>query len=255
MNKHIILNMTEKRSDFKGLYEIIKIGENIYSAIIKNKPKAVKKFVQSISDEIVIVSKNCEDKKLLNNKLLSSGDITFDNILPLLGKVIKQTIEKYNYNLPLKEIYISSSPQIAYSLIKEIYEMSRLFTVINSSAKNNVLFDELYFKYGVIVRQREKFILDSIEDTALIRYDYTPVSKFYRSPVIDVLNSYGEGENIISLNNVSVIDKQLEHIKNLWGGVTGLGMYSLLGITPQQDAQVNIIKKADKIFRLDITGF
>lgn len=255
MNKHIVLNIAEKKGSFTGAYEITKTDQNITFATVKNKPRAIKKFIQLLGDEVVIITKNSEDKKALKNNLLLCDNVPFDYIIPLISKSMIQAIKHHNFKLPLKEIYISASPEIAYLVIKEIYDVSRLFTVINSTRNDKTLFDELYFKYGIIVRQREKVAFDCVEDTALIRYDYLSAPKFYNSPIIDISDPYKDNENIISLKDISVYDKQIENVKNVWGGVTGINMYSLLGIMPDKDAQVNINKKSDEIFRLDIAGF
>ena len=245
MNKHIILNIAKKRNEFTGLYKIIEEEPDIYSAIIKNRNRAIKALLKVLPEERIIISKDSENRKLLYDKLLLYNEVSLDNMLVVINKAVRQLVSNHGLGFPLREIYIFAPPEISCALISRIHETSRLFTVVSPIEVPFNYFDELYFKYGVIVRHKERLLSLPLTETILIEYDND----------ITLSSLFKGKRDTVSLQEISVLDKQMKEIVKLFRGNVGLSMYTLLGITPNGDITADINRKPDRIFLLDRKRF
>lgn len=239
MYKYMFVELAEKSNDFPGLFKIDENECNIYSVMLKKKQRAIKAFLKTYSDDTVIVSGKYKDNKLLSSKLTSFNEISFECFLAILNKVIRAIAEKYGYRLPLKEICVVAESQIANSIISCVCDTAQLFTVVNCETDPAGCFDELYFKYGVVVRKKEKFLLG--REMIVISTDGTPV--------IEMEN------DTVSLSDVCVSDEMSDKIKNLFGINAGISLYTLMKILPGENAKIEIDRRPDEFFLLDRKKF
>ena len=253
MEKIIILKVSEKRKAFKHSV-VNEINENMPIIEIKARKNAVKKLLKQIGQENIVINHLQVEHNLFSERIKILKNTSLETALPIIENVCRQIALKYSMGVPFEEVYINASPADAFSLIIPLLGISRLFTVISNEALGKMA-DELYFKHGCIIRQIPKLKEATGGDRIFIRADERAVLNFPSIPIIDLTNSPLSTEKVININEIFVSDSNVAPFCEKWGGKSGLMLYNLLGYLPERNAEIDISKKADKIFLLDRDKF
>lgn len=254
MGSQVLLKLSEKRDAFSPPF-VIKEDEDISVAYVRNRRRALRKFVKKSKAADIIIENKKENEKLFQNRVKEYTSFSPDIFLPLLEKIFREYIKKYKMELPLDEIYVIAPPFDACKIICALHPYSRIFTVISREEYQGRMYDEIYFKHGTLIRQMEVFNNDIKEECAVIKTAGERVPLWLRCPVLDMGRDDSESANTLIMKNVHITDDFSHKAEKEWGGKAGASFFSLFGKTPSQNAKVSIGEKADRIFLLDTNDF
>ncbi len=254
MKKTAILSLSETRKIFRPLYEISEY-ENLTLLNVQNCSRAINKISRFLKNTEVIISDKDKYAPLLKNKLKIKKGVYYKTALPVIEKVCRQVACKHDIKFPFGEIYIMASPSVACDIIMYISGISRVFTVISEDFPLTNVYDEIYFKYGTIIRQLPAFNNNITADSIIIRCDDEDVPLWAKIPVIDFSDKTSCDNLSVKMSNICVSDERIITATELWGGKSGLGFYELFGEVPKENTDININLPADEIFLLDIDNF
>lgn len=250
--KNIVLGLSTEKGLFSHSFKISDYkGINIIT--VKERIRAVKKIATRLPDRNIIISHKDLQNKIYKNKVREYKEISIDAVTRVIEKVVRQCADKFGIKTPLCEIYIVASADIACPIIDALRDLSRLYTIVSAEESMFFMYDELYFKYGSVIRHISDF--DDAENKDCIIINCTSEkATVYKTPVIDI---YGEADasNTVSLKNIYVYGEEIEDIQKCWGGKSGLSLYALAEKTPGENAVVDIMRKCDQIFLLDTEEF
>ena len=100
-----------------------------------------------------------------------------------------------------------------------------------------------------------KFKNTSGNDKIIIRADKKEITEPFSMPVIDTTDTPINADNVIDIYRIWVTDERIKPIAEKWGGTSGLMLYNLFGLLPEESAEADINNRADKIFLLDTEKF
>lgn len=252
--KNILLKLSGKKSVFSQTFEICDY-EDISIITVKPKDSAIRKIARKEKGRKIIIPDSDSYHKIYKNKLREFDKISDRVAFSLLDRILRQAAKEFMLKIPFGEIYIVAMPHVACSIIDELNGISRLFTVVSQQESSGEMYDELYFKYGSIIRHMPIFNNDIKEDTLIIRCNKDDVPVHSDIPVIDMCGDLAHGNRVISLNSICIYDKEIEEIQKLTGGKSGASLYTLFDKIPRRDALIDINTKCDKIFLLDTDVF
>lgn len=213
--------------------------------------RALRKLKKLLNDETVIVNRFNTEEKILENKLREYDELSYKTVLPVMGKLLRQVSEKYASAIPFRNVYIVAEPSVAYEIILEIPELSRMFSVVTELSPEKQA-DDIYFEYGCIIRHIKRIPRILREDDVLILTGKNPVCEAGPAIVVDMGTNNRCGNKKINMNEIYVYDERISCIQELWGGKCGLMLFQLMGILPDNSTNIDINKSADRIFLLDI---
>lgn len=250
MNEPVILEIFDSKHIFDR--KVIKNDYKLFSTVsIPGKRRLIKIFARTIINTPVIVKKQSDNHPLIKNKVCAYNRISIEAVAAVIEKVCKKVADKCSVKIPFNEIIIIGSEEIAYTLIYPLVNICRMFTVVSDSY-NLKKTDEMYFKYGCIIRNKSKPENPEGGDNLLICADERVNCENFNMQIINLTNTGYTRNNIINIRDVMVVDDRILSIAQKWNGSPGLEMYDLLGIIPSCDSDVDTNTKADKIFLLDI---
>ena len=250
MEKVKILTLSDKRN-FRGhvlkseSYESIEV---IYGT--KHK-KTLRKLKKLLNDETVIVSSFNTEEKILQNRMKVYDKLFYKTALPVMDKVFREVSRKYATAKPFRNVYIVAPPSVAYEIILEIPKLSRMFTVVTELSPEKKA-DDIYFEFGCIIRHISRIPRIFREDDVLVLPENNFCCNAEPATVIDMGENNRCGNKKININEIYVSDERLTAVQKLWGGECSLMIYQLMGMLPDNGTQININKRADRIFLLDI---
>lgn len=239
------LLIAKKREKKKELFE-----ESAFRIeYIKGTKFSIKRLAKKNKDSTILFSADLQENECPYIKAYE-GDIFFE-ALPVLERILILTAKKYNITLPAKEIYIFASPENAALIIEQIKDFSRLFTVVSKNEENNKLYDELYFKHGVVVRQTKTINLNSDENSLIIKYkENIPITSSF--PII-TFDSECFSKKCVKIGEAYVSDERLSLLERCLKQNGSFYMYKMLGIKPDDKSRLSLDKKGNKMFFLDIS--
>lgn len=254
MRKVTVLSSDSNRGIFAPNYELHE-SENITKAVVKNTTRAVRKIKRIMQGETVIITYGNEISKSLVGSAVKYENYSYRRIIPVLKKICRQAALKYKKEIPFEDFYIMASPSIACEIIDFVYNLSRIFTVISDEETAPGIYDELYFKYGTLIRQIPTFNNNIAVDAIVIRCDAGAYPTWAEIPVIDMSPAPISSNLCVNAGEIYVYDERVSELCRAWGGCSGLNLYELLDEYPSSDSGVNINKTADEIFLLDTREF
>jgi len=242
----VILNCDENGKTFLKKPVFVE-NDGFLSVNIPPKRKQIKKLLEKNSDKTFLLGSGLEKEEVYSKCFNGFNHISYDCIKSILVKLCKEVAVKYSLAFPLDEIYIFAPPDISYELVCLLMDISRLFTVVSHDYDTKKA-DELYFKYGCILRQKEipdeRDHGDKITIYADESVNYIPG----RAPFVNLTRKKFDSLNTININEIKVCDEKILPISATWGGTTGLSFYTFLGLIPDESATVDLSKKANEIF-------
>lgn len=254
MQEPVLIKLLKNGELFSPPFEINE-EEEIAQVFLRNKKRALSKMYRALSVKSFLIEQGGEKEKIFQNRIMEYRGDNNEVFLPLLEKVIKKEAKEKGINLPLGELYIIAPPPEACRVIFVLKELSRLFTVISPVDASGKIYDELYFKYGCIIRQMPIFNNDVRSDSAVLRLSGEKIPAWIKSVSFDLCSDEKRDKRSIKLEKIRVRDSFTEKIESLWGGKAGTDMFSLFGRIPDKDAKMSFNEKADKIFLLDTSAF
>ncbi len=253
MQKTIILEVSEKAGPFTQGFTFTEYEDRSVVSI-KNRRSTLRKFVKLLVKEDVIIKHQQVEHRLLSGRLKTYNQTSYKTVLPIINKICRQVAARYAMQIPFEEIVIVGRPSVSFSFIIPLMGISRLFTLITDEMPGKRA-DELYFEHGCIIRHMPELKNVAGNDKILIRADEQIIPESLPIPIIDVTNAPLYRKDVIDVYKISVSDNKIKPIAEEWGGISGLMLYSLLGILPSEGAKADINKNSDEIFLLDIEKF
>ncbi len=251
MNAPIVLDIFDSKNIFDR--KIIKNEYEFFSTVsIPGKRKYIKNFAKSVISAPVIIKKHSENHPLLKNKICVYNGVSIESVAVIIEKVCKSVANRASLKIPLNEIIIIGSEEISLRLIRPLVNICRMFTII-SDTYNIRKTDEMYFKYGCIIRNKVKLEDCHGGETIVICADDRVNCENISMQVVNLTATEYSRNNIVNIRDVRVVDNSILSIAEQWNGKTGLEIYNLLGITPDCKSDIDINTKTDKIFLLDIS--
>ena len=241
------------KEKFSGYAQVENYG-NIAGITVKNRRGALRKIVKRVDCKHFIINHNQEDERLFERKIKRYNNLSIKTVLPIIDKVCRLTAEKYKMTIPLEEIYITADEEYVFDIVRKLSAISRLFSIVCDNCDINIS-DRLYFEYGCVSRRINTFDRGINKDSIIIRAGGKNAPFFSETPIIDITSDKEESGRVVSALDIVVTDEKAELISKLWGGKSGLFLYELLGIVPDENAKIDINKTADPIFLLDTEAF
>ncbi len=234
----------------------VKLEEGAFeSALVRDGKSSVKKLKRYFEDKCVLVEKNTFTKDSTLHFVKEYKTDIFKEALCILPSVVLSTAQKYKLNTPIKEIYIMAAPVDAIDIIMQIKNMSRLFTVVSQNDDVGKIYDELYFKYGTVIRHIPSFGNADWDNSIVIKYDaLESVFPWIKAPIISFDEENAPTEKLITLREVSITGNKIEKLCEALNQKGGLYMYSILSGLPEENCKIDINSKCDKMFFLDISA-
>lgn len=250
----INLKLYKQRGIFSRAFEYRESGD-LNLLAVKNRKSALKKAIRRFKNDNILIAQQDTGQKILKDRMKIYEEISCEDICSIINPLCRKTAEKFNLRLPLEEVLLVAPPIIACSMISSLCGISRLFTIVSEQESMINLFDELYFNKGVVVRQIPGFTHGKLKDSIIIKTHEKLCLLPNTVPVVDMSFSPAVGSNIIQVKNISVFDASVAAVQKIWGGTAGVSLYRLLNKKPGENAEININKRADKIFLLDTEKF
>lgn len=251
MNDLVLILPQKKQSVFSPKVEA-EYGENFIRLYVKDTPAAIKKAAKIIGERKAVVSTDALNMKSLKGHLKKYNQESSNILFSIIKSAVEQVAKEKEITLPFYEICVFADAHTAVKIIERIKSLSKIFTIITNEEFGNEILDELYFKYGVIIRHLTKLNCHNKENTLIISTDSEdPISHWESIPVISMAESCAS-KNALMLKN-SHIKECTDCFVKEWNGKPTMAVYSLLNIEPDKEISVNIREKGDEIFMLDIT--
>jgi len=248
--KPIILGIDDSKSLVKKKYLRCET-DGFVKVVLPNKKRCIRKVLRGINSENILIEKESAKNSVLSGQVYNYKKVSMELIKVIIEQVCILAAKKYSIRLPLKEIFIEATTYDACSLILPLVNISRLFTIVSNEFDVKKA-DEMYFKYGCIIRKKEKICFDASGDRIAICVD--SVSDFIHCnlPVINLSEEAIEKNNVVNIRRIKVFDSRISALVKLWGGEPGLELYNATELIPDDTTIVDLNVNADKIFLLDI---
>jgi len=246
--KAVILNISERKRLKKSGFQLEKFNE-FSELTIPNKKRLLKK-VKNLTDGNIIVNNQIKNKTILAGMLKPYTEPSYYTAIPVIEKICRLIAARHLIELPYDEIYIMAQPESLNLIVPELMNIGKLFTVISEN-KDRKIADEIYFKYGAVIRWYNGDDTIQGKGKILVRISENPLPENFDFPILNLTNINESKSNITNIRNVLMSDKRLSGIVNLWKGVPGLDLYDFMNIIPDENTVVDINIRPDKIFLLD----
>ena len=248
MCKAVILNISERKGLKKSGFHIEKFNE-ISELTIPNRKRFLKK-VKNLARGNIIVSNQIKNKTILAGVLKPYTDTLYYTAIPVIDKICRLIAAQHLVELPYEEIYIMAQPESLNLIVPALMNSGKLFTVISEN-KDRKIADEIYFKYGAVIRWYNGTDTMQGKGKILVRVSENPLPENFDFPILNLTKNLENKSNIINIRDILISDERLSGIVNLWKGVPGLDLYALMNILPDEKTAVDINVRPDKIFLLD----
>ena len=246
----MLLSVDERRKLFGPFYKIEE-REEFSEIIVRNSRTAIKKTMVKFQNERILVMCGEEKNEILSEYIKEFDKLSCERILPVLKNVCRLTAQKYNIKIPFADFYIVSNPDYAVKIAEQLRGISRIFTVISKEEPQSAIYDELYFKHGILIRQLPEFNNIIPDDIVILRYDAGEFPFWKKAPVIDMSLNPTDYKMTVDIRNVCVDGNEMEQIKKIRNGKIPIMMYELIDKYPKADEKIFLNEKAEKIFLLD----
>ena len=250
MEDLILILPQKNKSAFAPKFEI-EYGDNFLKLYLKDRNSALKKAAKIIGNKKAVVSKDALNMKSIKGHLKKYDYSSNKVLFSLIENAVEKVVEENGMLLPLYEIFIFARPHIAVEIIEKIKSLSKIFTIVTKEEFGSEILDELYFKYGVIIRHLTKLSSHNKKDSLIISTDSQDCILPWESmPVISMADKC-KNENALMLKSAFADGGKSAFIRE-WNGKPSAALYSLLNTEADKKMCVNIKEKADEIFMLDI---
>lgn len=225
-------------------------SEDIQMVFARDNVRSIKKLLQIKESKTVLVKENTFVKEKTSKYIKEyKGDIT-NQALCIIDKILASTVNAHHLSFPLKEIFVMAEPMLASRIIFNIKDRARLFTVISPFDTLGKMFDELYFKYGTVIRHIPFFNNPDWGNSVAVKLENTDEKKeWIRCPVISFDDAKINDKTLIirNMNIDSVKTKPLNEALSIKGG---LDSFCVSGQMPDDECVVNINETSGKIYAL-----
>lgn len=248
MCQRVILNLSERKRIKKTALKIERF--NGFSELIIPDRKRYLKRVKELSDQNIIIGNRIINNTILTGLLKPYTNTSYYTAIPVIDKICRLIATRYLIELPYEEIYIMAQPESLNVIVPALMNIGKLFTVISEN-KDRKTADEIYFKYGCVIRWSN--VIDNVHGKGkiLIRVSENSLPENFDSPVLDLTNALENRANVINIRKILMSDDRLSEIIKCWNGVPGLDLYGLMNILPDEKTAVDINIIPDEIFLLD----
>ena len=247
-NAEFIIAKPPQRDGFfvpKIEYEREKFPPCVY---IKDSVRAAKQIAKKFQNKKIICDKRCFQSEKTKHLIKEYDECDESILLKTFKHAFIPSLEKFGLKTPLSEIYIVAKPEEAVEIIKCIRHAARLFTVVYPDEYFGKMYDELYFRYGVVIRQLRLFN-NKAEGVLCVKAEGTQVPKWLKCPVISFAKEDVSDKETVALRRVCIN-------KGEWGlKITSPAFYTLLNKQLEENIEADVNNNAEKIFLLDIGGF
>lgn len=224
------------------------LNEDVGKIYVKDNIRSIKKLLET--EKMVLVKENTFLKEKTSKYIKEyKGDIT-NHALCIINKIVITAAEKYRLTFPLKEIFIMAEPEMASRIITQIKDKARLFTVVSAFDTLGKMYDELYFKYGTVIRHIPFFNNPDWENSLAVKLEGTDDKKdWIKCPVISFDEAIINDKTLIvrDVHIDSLKTKPLNDALSINGGIES---FCVLGHMPDGDCTVSLNKKSGKIYTL-----
>lgn len=248
----VIIKPLKKR----GLFSINPQFERTEAAdvfYVRDNVRSLKKVVKYAGGRKIMPDSEMAKGRFTSQYVKKYAAVTLPTSLAIIEKAVRAVAAKSGLKFPLSEIYVSAQSDPAARIIEKIRGCARLFTVVSTSPAKSVLYDELYFKYGTVVRHIPSFCYNEKDDVMIIKGENDAAVNFTSYPVLSLVR--GSGANVYNIGDFRIYDGQADSFAALWGGVPTAALYSFLRIVPANDASIEINNGENGVFLLDTSLF
>ncbi len=248
MCQAVILNVSEKKRLKKSALQLESFN-GFLELTIPDRKRFLKK-IKNFSNETIIISNRNINNTILNGLLKPYNNTSYYTAIPLIDKICRLIAARYLIELPYEEIFIMTHPESLNLIVPALRNIGKLFTVISEN-KDIKTADEIYFKYGCVIRWNSG--IDNVhgKEKILVRVSENPLPENFDFPVLDLTNAVENRANVINIRKILMSDDRLSEIVRCWNGVPGLDLYGLMNILPDEKTAVDINVIPDEIFLLD----
>ena len=253
MNHPIILDCSDSKSVFRQ--KLVKNEYDLFvTATIPEKRRYIKKFFKNNPNQTIVLKNQYEQERIFIGNTILHNEITYESVVVIICELCKQVAKRSLLQIPYDEIYLIASSEIAYSLVVPLMSICKLFTVVSDEYDVKKA-DEMYFKYGCIIRHKQKTDEISGNNKIVLCADEKMNCRNIKIPIINLTSKEYNEQNIVNIHDIKVSDSRISPIVKHWKGEPGLRFYNLFGIIPDEKSDIDINIKSDKIFLLDISKF
>ena len=220
---------------------------------VRDNVRSLKKVVKYAGGRKIMPDSEMAKMKLTKQYVKKYSAVTLPTSLAIIEKAVRSIAAKSRLKFPLSEIYVLAQSDTAARIIDKIRGCARLFTVVSPLPAKSVLYDELYFKYGTVVRHIPSLNYNEKDDVMIIKGENDASVNFTSYPVLSLVR--GSGANVYNIENFCIYDGQADSFIELWGGAPTASLYSFLRIVPENDASIEINNGENGVFLLDTSLF
>ncbi len=248
MCQAVILNISERKRFKKSGIQLEKFN-GVSELTIPDRKRYLKK-VKDFSNGNIIISNQIKNRTILTGLLKPYTNTLYHTAIPVIDKICRMIASQYSIEVPYEEIYVMAQPESLNLIVPALMNSGKLFTVISEN-KDRKIADEIYFKYGCVIRWYNGIDTMQGKGKILVKVSENPLPENFDSPVLNLTNIIENKSNIVNIRNILMSDERLSGIVNLWNGIPGLDLYGMMNILPDEKTVVDINIRSDKIFLLD----
>ncbi len=228
---------------------------DICTADVRNSPISVKKLLKTVQPQNTAVKAPYEFSGKIRAYIKKYSPRTEEELLPVLDKIVYAAAEKYSVKIPTEEIIIYADPIHAAAVILKLKNAARLFSVVSREENVGNMYDELYFKYGTVVRHIP-YITECGNDSIVVKCNDEELGGVFPNAVYVTLGA----EPVPSARGICAAtavlsDKRTEEAQRLLGIQGSAALYRLLGIKPDESTTADVNSRGGEIFLLDTARF
>lgn len=236
-----------KNKKYKGE---IQSGDGISTVFVKDNIRSIKRLLQIKESKTVLVREDTFIKEKTSKYIKEyKGDIT-NHALCIIDKIVEETAKMHGLSFPLKEVFVMAEPDFASKIIFKIKDKARLFTVVSVFDTLGKMYDELYFKYGTVIRHIPFFNNPDWENSLAVKLENTDeVRGWIKCPVISFDDATINDKTLI-IRNVHIESLKTKEINEALSINGGFDSFCLSGQTPDNECIVKTNETSGKIYTL-----
>ena len=248
MCQRVILNINERKKFKKSGFQIERF--NGFSELIIPERKRYLKRVKELSNPNIIIGNRIINNTIFTGLLKPYANTSYYTAIPVIEKICRLIAARYLIELPYEEIYIMAQPESLNLIVPALMNIGKLFTVISENNDRKTA-DEIYFKYGCVIRWSN--VIDNVSGKGkiLVKVSENSLPENFDCPVLDLSNTVENRANIINIRKILLSDDRLSEIVRCWNGIPGLDLFGLMNILPDEKTTIDINIIPDEIFLLD----